>query len=82
MHKSTLAELSVALESKKISSEELTQLYIERCKKHNNSLNCFITITEEEALKKAKEADIGEVYVATEDKEILDDIHLNGGKAI
>ena len=32
--------------------------------------------------KKAKEADIGEVYVATEDKEILDDIHLNGGKAI
>ena len=33
-------------------------------------------------LKKAKEADIGEVYVATEDKEILDDVHLNGGKAI
>ena len=32
--------------------------------------------------KKAKEADIGEVYVATEDKEILDDVHLNGGKAI
>jgi len=31
---------------------------------------------------KAKEADIGEVYVATEDKEILDDVHLNGGKAI
>ena len=57
MHKSTLAQLSVALESKKISSEELTQLYIERCKKHNDLLNCFITITEEEALKKAKEAD-------------------------
>ena len=33
-------------------------------------------------LKKAKEADIGEVYVATEDKEILDDVHLNEGKAI
>ena len=32
--------------------------------------------------KKAKEADIGEVYVATEDKEILDDVQLNGGKAI
>ena len=32
--------------------------------------------------KKAKEADIGEVYVAAEDKEILDDVHLNGGKAI
>ena len=32
--------------------------------------------------KKAKEADIGEVYVATEDKEILDEVNLNGGKAI
>ena len=33
-------------------------------------------------VKKAKEADIGEVYVATEDKEILEDVHLNKGKAI
>ena len=57
MYKSTLAQLSIALESKKISSEELIRLYIERCNKHNNSLNCFITITEEEALKKARQAD-------------------------
>jgi 3-deoxy-manno-octulosonate cytidylyltransferase (CMP-KDO synthetase) len=35
-----------------------------------------------QVVKKAKEADIGEVYVATEDKEILDDVYLNGGKAI
>ncbi len=33
-------------------------------------------------VKKAKEADIGNVYVATEDKEILEDVSLNGGKAI
>ena len=33
-------------------------------------------------VKKAKETDVGEVYVATEDKEILDDVNLNGGKAI
>ena len=33
-------------------------------------------------VKKAKEADIGDVYVATEDKEIVEDINLNGGKAI
>ena len=32
--------------------------------------------------KKAKEADIGEVYVATEDKEIIEDVNSNGGKAI
>ena len=43
MYKSTLVQLSTALESKKISSEELIRLYIERCNKHNNSLNCFIT---------------------------------------
>jgi len=33
-------------------------------------------------VNKAKKANIGEVYVATEDKEILDDVQLNGGKAI
>jgi len=33
-------------------------------------------------VKKAKEADLGDVYVATEDKEIIDDVNLNGGKAI
>ena len=32
--------------------------------------------------KKAKEAKIGEVVVATEDKEILDDVEKNGGRAI
>ena len=33
-------------------------------------------------VKKAKEADIADVYVATEDKEIANDVNLNGGKAI
>tara|TARA_B100001057_G_scaffold275963_1_gene276218 strand:- start:830 stop:1561 length:732 start_codon:yes stop_codon:yes gene_type:complete len=32
--------------------------------------------------KKAIEANIGEVYVATEDQEIIDDIQKNGGQAI
>jgi 3-deoxy-manno-octulosonate cytidylyltransferase (CMP-KDO synthetase) len=32
--------------------------------------------------KKAEEANIGEVYVATEDHEIADDVKKNGGKAI
>ena len=31
---------------------------------------------------KAVETNIGDVYVATEDQEIIDDVHLNGGKAI
>ena len=33
-------------------------------------------------VKKAEEANIGEVFVATEDKEIIDDVQKNGGKAI
>ena len=32
--------------------------------------------------KKALGSEIGEVYVATEDQEIVDDVHLNGGQAI
>ena len=32
--------------------------------------------------KKAQEANIGEVFVATEDQEIFDDVTKNGGKAI
>ncbi|GJM04664.1 MAG: glutamyl-tRNA(Gln) amidotransferase subunit A [marine bacterium B5-7] len=57
MHQSTLAQLSTALESNQISSEELTKLYLDRCKQFNESLNCFITINEELALAQAKSAD-------------------------
>ena len=32
--------------------------------------------------KKAEEANIGEVIVATEDQEIIDDVKQNGGQAI
>jgi aspartyl-tRNA(Asn)/glutamyl-tRNA(Gln) amidotransferase subunit A len=57
MHQSTLAQLSTALESKQISSEELTRLYLDRIKSFNDSLNCFITINEDDAIEKAKQAD-------------------------
>jgi len=57
MHQSTLAQLSTALESNQISSEELTKLYLDRCKQFNESLNCFITINEELALSQAKASD-------------------------
>ena len=32
--------------------------------------------------KKAEEANIGEVLVATEDQEIIDDVKKNGGQAV
>ena len=33
-------------------------------------------------LKRLRDANIGEVFVATEDQEIIDDVKKNGGQAI
>lgn len=57
MYKNTLAGLSSALKQGEISSVELTQQYIDRVKQHGDALNCFITVTEEQALAEAKQAD-------------------------
>lgn len=57
MHDKTLAELSRALEAKKISSEELTLTYLDRIAKFNDQLNAFITVTRESAIAEAKAAD-------------------------
>jgi len=32
--------------------------------------------------KRAEKANIGDVYVATEDQEIIDEVNTNGGKAV
>lgn len=57
MHDKTIAELSKALQQKQISSVELTQLFLDRIKQHDNVLNSFVTVTDELALAQAKEAD-------------------------
>lgn len=57
MHHKTVAELSAELSAKKISSVELTKHFIDRIHGLDNKLNSFITITEEQALLAAKEAD-------------------------
>lgn len=57
MHEKTMAELAKALASKELSSVELTKHYLNRVKKFNSQLNCFITVTEEYALKQAEKAD-------------------------
>jgi Asp-tRNA(Asn)/Glu-tRNA(Gln) amidotransferase A subunit family amidase len=53
----SLPELSVLIRQQKISSEELTKMYIERLKRYGDTLNCLITLTEELALKQARKAD-------------------------
>jgi Asp-tRNA(Asn)/Glu-tRNA(Gln) amidotransferase A subunit family amidase len=50
-------ELSELVRTKKISSLALTQMYLERLKRYDQQLHFVITLTEERALIKAKEAD-------------------------
>lgn len=50
-------KLAALIKSKKITSLELTQLYLARIKKFKDTLQCVITITEELALQQAKQAD-------------------------
>lgn len=54
---SSVAELSVLIKSKKISSLELTKMYIARLKKYDPELHCVITLLEDRAINQAKKAD-------------------------
>ena len=56
-HTNTLAELSAKLQSGEVTSVQLTQYFLDRINKHNDALNCFITVTDELALADAKAAD-------------------------
>jgi Asp-tRNA(Asn)/Glu-tRNA(Gln) amidotransferase A subunit family amidase len=50
-------KLAVLIKSKKITSVELTKLYLNRLKKYADTLQCAIVILEETALAQAKRAD-------------------------
>jgi len=53
----SLKEISQALEEKKFTSVELTKFFLNRVKKHNPSLNAFITVDEGKSLAMAENAD-------------------------
>ncbi|HTN27982.1 MAG TPA: amidase, partial [Burkholderiales bacterium] len=57
MLNATLAELGSALAAKRISSVELTELFLARAAALNGSLNAFITIDRERSLADARAAD-------------------------
>ena len=57
MHEKTIAELSQGLRNKDYSSLELTKAYLSRIQSIDPSLNAFITVTEDQALKAAEAAD-------------------------
>jgi len=53
----SIPQLASLIRSKRISSEELTQFFIARLKKWDDTLESVITLTEERALREARQAD-------------------------
>jgi len=52
-----LTHLSALIRERKITSLQLTKLYLERLKKYGPKLECVVTLTEDLALEQAKKAD-------------------------
>ena len=57
LHTQTLSELSAGLERGDFTSVQLTESLLERIAAHNDKLNAFVTITADEALAAASQAD-------------------------
>ena len=57
MHRKTVSQLSKLLQSKTISSEELTRFFLDRIEKFDSELNAFLTVCGGDAIRAAKEAD-------------------------
>jgi Asp-tRNA(Asn)/Glu-tRNA(Gln) amidotransferase A subunit family amidase len=53
----SVTQLSRWIETRKISSERLTKIYLERLERFNGKLRCVITLTPDLALSQAKKAD-------------------------
>ncbi|MGE5497083.1 MAG: amidase [Syntrophothermus sp.] len=53
----SIGELSYLLKNRKVTSEALTKMYIGRLKKYGPKLECVITLTEDLAMKQARQAD-------------------------
>jgi Asp-tRNA(Asn)/Glu-tRNA(Gln) amidotransferase A subunit family amidase len=49
--------LAVMIETKRITSTELTEIYLDRLKRHGDALKCVVTLTEDLARKQAADAD-------------------------
>ena len=54
---SPVSRLSRWIETKQITSEKLTNIYLDRISKYDGKLRCIITLTREHALQQARQAD-------------------------
>ena len=57
LHRLSLSELVSGLRARRFSSVELVRAYLERIDRHQGSLNAFISVTREHALRAAEAAD-------------------------
>jgi len=53
----TVAQLSRWIETRQLTSERLTNIYLARLERYNPKLRCVITLTKDHALAQAKQAD-------------------------
>jgi Asp-tRNA(Asn)/Glu-tRNA(Gln) amidotransferase A subunit family amidase len=53
----SVTRLSRWIETRKLTSERLTRIYLDRIHQFNPKLNCVVTLTEERALEQARAAD-------------------------
>jgi Asp-tRNA(Asn)/Glu-tRNA(Gln) amidotransferase A subunit family amidase len=53
----SVAELSVLIRTRKISSLELTRFFLDRLQKYSDTLECLVTLTPKVALEQARQAD-------------------------
>ncbi len=53
----SVADLSVLLRTGKVTSLELTKMYLSRLKRFGDTLQCVVSLTEELAMEQAKQAD-------------------------
>lgn len=54
----TIPQIASLIKNKKVSSEELTKMFISRIKKYDGELQSVINLTEERALMQARKADL------------------------
>lgn len=53
----SIGELAHLIKTKKVTSTQLTKMYIDRLKKYGDDLHCVVTLTEERAIIQARKAD-------------------------
>lgn len=53
----SVLELAALLRTRQVTSLELTQLYLQRLKQYDSMLHCVVTLTQDLAIKQARQAD-------------------------